>query len=93
MQTEIEKRDEALDTLAVHRRGIVAEAKNIALSLCAAQGSVTSTQVITALRWRGVLVGPVDTRFMGVVFRKGWKQVGWSATGSHGRRIPIWSRA
>ena len=49
---------------------------------------------LTLLREEGY--GPeldrIDLRFMGAVFRKGWRRVGWVPTGSHARPVAIWER-
>lgn len=87
------KRDAALDALACHRAHLVKLAKGIALELSRRNGCVTSAEVLQELRVRGhaAILEGVDSRFMGVVFRRGWKQVGWSRTGSHKRNQPVWA--
>lgn len=91
---EEQKRDEALALLANTRRTLVAEARRVAIVLANQQGTVTSPQVLSAMRkggW-GLDLDSVDARFMGVVFRKGWIRVGWENRGSHARPVSIWRK-
>lgn len=93
--TEKEKRDRALDLLAAHRFNLIEQAKKVAIAIEGKQGYVTSTMVLTHLRedpeW-GQVVKRVDPRFMGAVFRKGWRRAGWTSSGSHKRPVPKWVR-
>ena len=90
--TETEKRDAALDLLAEKRADLVRLARSTAMEIASANGSVTSPEVIEALRQKGHgrTLDLVDRRFMGVVFRAGWRAVGRKADGSHARTVPVW---
>ncbi len=91
--SEAQKRDAALDLLDEHRAKLVALAKGIALELSRRNGTVTSAEVLQELRTRGhgAMLDGVDGRFMGAVFRRGFKQVGWCRSGSHKRNQPVWA--
>lgn len=91
--SEAQKRDAALDLLAEHRAKLVALAKGVALELSRRNGTVTSAEVLQELRTRGrgAMLDGVDGRFMGAVFRRGFKQVGWCRSGSHKRNQPVWA--
>ena len=93
--TEMDKRDEALDSLEAARDELIAVAKSIAYQLAREHGTVTSPQVIAEMKrlgW-GDRLAEVDLRFMGVVFRRGWQRKGWATGkegGSHARPVAIW---
>lgn len=91
-KTEVEKRDAALALLEARRAELVRIARLTALEIAREQGSVTSPEVIAALRERGHghTLDVVDRRFMGVVFRSGWRAIGRKADGSHARTVPVW---
>jgi hypothetical protein len=96
--SEVEKRDRQLTLLALTRPELIKAAKNVALDLVTEHGEVTSPDVVAYLRrlgW-GPLLDSVDLRFMGVVFRKGWRRVGWktgrASPGSHARPVAVWAR-
>lgn len=91
--SEGQKRDAALALLEQHRAKLVALAKAIALDLSRRNGCVTSAEVLQELRVRGhaAMLDGVDARFMGAVFRRGFKQVGWERSGSHKRNQPVWA--
>jgi hypothetical protein len=95
-----EKRKAELDRFIegmrrTYRAGLVEVARGIARRMATENGSVTSTQVLDALRadpdW-SLRVAEVDARFMGLVFRseREWKRVGWSPDGSHSRPVSVW---
>jgi hypothetical protein len=92
--TEEEKRDAVLDHLASLRADLVRLAREAALRLAHANGSVTSSDVLRELRatGHGPAIDSVDRRFMGVVFRDGWERTGWVPDGSHSRPIAVWRR-
>ncbi len=92
--TEAEKRDVALDAIELFRGAAVRLAREAADEVYRAKGQVSSTDVFAKMRehGHGPLLASVDRRFMGAVFRKGWRQVGTERTGSHKRSVPIWSR-
>lgn len=89
-----QKRDAILDVLAAQRSELVHAARQWALHLVQENGTVTSPQVLARLREEGWSdhLDRVDARFMGVVFRKGWRRVGWENQGSHARPVSIWER-
>ncbi len=92
-KTEIEKRDEVLDALAVKRAYLICVAKAAAISIHARRGEVTSSDVMTSMRAVNVPgINDVDPRWIGCVFRRGWKRKGYRAQGSHGRPVSIWVR-
>lgn len=95
--SEVEKRDRQLDMFELTRAELLDVAKEAAVKLANAHGTVTSPAVVKELRrcgW-GQSLDRVDLRFMGAVFRRGWKRVGWalgaSSPGSHARPVAIWS--
>lgn len=95
--SQAEKRDEALRNLEDHRAWLIATARQIAVEIAQAQGTVTSPEVARVLqeRWPGCLSG-VDTRFLGAVFRTSqgdcpFTPVGWTNTGSHARPVRVWT--
>lgn len=88
---EKKKRDAALDLLQEYRAGLIARAKEIAFSLASRNGKVTSPEVVAVLReekFKGI--NQVDMRFMGCVFRSGWKRIGFTPRGSHCQPISVW---
>ena len=92
LDREKNKRDVALDLLARTRKELIGAAKQWARYLVRANGRVTSPEVLKSLRdngW-GDHLDQVDRRFMGVVFRKGWRRIGWTNSGSQARPGPIW---
>lgn len=86
-------RDQVLDVLEEWRKCLVLEAKSRAVRLAKRNGSVTSVEVLDQLRadpeW-STAVDAVDPRFMGAVFRKGWRRLGWEPAGSHARPVARW---
>lgn len=92
-KTEIEKRDEVLDALAKYRGDAIGLAKKAALVIYEHQGQVTSSDVLGYMRRNfGKRIEGLDPRFMGAVFRYGWKRKGYRAQGSHGRPVSVWVR-
>ena len=92
-KTEIEKRDEVLDALEATRASLIAIAKATAWNIAKIKGEVTSSDVLRVMRASNVDgLSDVDARFMGAVFRRGWKRKGYRAQGSHGRPVSVWCR-
>lgn len=93
MSDEATKRDQALDALAEHRAELIRRATAIAIELEKIHGSVTSVMVFGRMRELGIDVDDsVDPRWMGVVFRRGWRRVGIRNDGSHKRPVAVWER-
>ena len=95
-KAEEQGRDRALALLAEYRGALIAIARNLALRIARANGTVTSPQVLEALKAAGYghLLDEVDPRFMGVVFRRGWQRVGWlekESRASHARPVTVWA--
>lgn len=95
---EREKRDRALRLHEEKRDALVSLAYCIAVKLAKQHGTVTAPQVFAELAQdpRAVeMMAGKDPRWMGAVFRKGkgWRRVGWTEGGSHGRPVAIWERA
>ncbi len=96
MVTEVQKRDKVLDQLAETRTKLMSAARATARCMAEAGQEVTSPAVVEQMRVQGY--GPeldrVDLRFMGPVFRRGWKRVGYllgrNSPGSHARAVVIW---
>lgn len=94
--TEIQKRDKVMDQLTETRTKLVAAARDIARGMAQDGQRVTSPDVVEQMRAQGY--GPeidrVDLRFMGPVFRRGWREVGSligrASPASHSRRVVIW---
>lgn len=91
---QLVQRDHALDLLAAARADLIAEARDIAENIFMERGRVTSVEVLTAM---GMGLGSermtlVDRRFIGTVFRKGWKRIGYEPSGSHKRPVSIWAK-
>jgi phage FluMu protein Com len=87
-------KETAINLLEATRAELIAEAKVIAADLCSVRGRVTSTAVLEVMR-RGRyadMLSDVDARFMGAVFRSGWKRVGYEPLGSHCRPVSVWER-
>lgn len=94
MKAERRKRDDTLDLLEERRRNLITRAQEIAIRICRAYGTVTSPEVMLHLKEEDVPgYGEVDPRFMGAVFRRGWKRVGYKAIGSHARPVSVWAFA
>lgn len=92
-KTEIEKRDEVLDALKVTRASLIAIAKATAWNIAKMTGNVTSSDVLRVMRASNIDgLSDVDARFMGAVFRYGWKRKGYRSQGSHGRPVSVWVR-
>jgi hypothetical protein len=73
---------------------LIARASGYARTIALMQNSVTSTDVFNKLKEQGIDTSGVDPRFMGAVFRqRGWKRVGYSPCGSHGRAVSVWTLA
>jgi hypothetical protein len=89
--TEALARDEALDALEASRSNMIRQGRASALRIALMLGYTTSTMVFEDLRARGLLDESVDPRWMGAVFRGGWKRVGWQDTRSHKRRVAMWA--
>ena len=95
-QTEVQKRDRVMDQLTETRTKLVAAARETARSMALCGEQVTSPAVVEQMREDGY--GPeldrVDLRFMGPVFRRGWRRVGYllgrASPGSHARAVAIW---
>lgn len=88
-------RDCQLDMLAEARADLIAEAREIAEIIFRMKGRVTAPQVLSAMREldeTGLRLGIVDPRFMGAVFRRGWKRIGFEPAGSHARPVSIWTK-
>jgi hypothetical protein len=65
----------------------------IANMLFMQHGRVTSTEVLEVMReHHPELLEDVDPRFMGCVFRRGWRRIGYEDSGSHRRPVSIWVR-
>lgn len=91
---EVVARDAALDAIALSKPEVIAIARQTAVRLATENGTVTSTQVLADMRKRGHTFYQHDPRFMGCVFRRGWKRVGYDSTGaSHGRPCSVWKLA
>lgn len=91
---EARKRDRALDLLETYRGDLVDAARAVAEEIAGRVGHVTSPEVLAELRERGLgeALDSVDRRFMGAVFRKGWRRVGLDNSGSHRRPVSVWVR-
>ena len=95
-QSEIQKRDKVMDQLTQTRTKLVAAARDIARGMAQDGQRVTSPDVVEQMRAQGY--GPeidrVDLRFMGPVFRRGWREVGSligrASPASRSRRVVIW---
>lgn len=90
------ERDEALELLRRTRASLISTAHAYAAQLIMKNGSVTSAEVLDAMRagGHGVALDTVDRRFMGAAFRKaGFVAVGRDQTGSHKRTQPRWTLA
>lgn len=94
IEREIAERDAAIARIGAANAALVEVAKDTARRIADSHGTVTSTQVLAALREEGygAVLDAVDRRFMGAVFwpGSGWERVGWSTTGSHGRPVAVW---
>jgi hypothetical protein len=84
------KKERALELLSAHREQRIIAARAIAKEIHDRQGAVTSPQVIAELRRRGFEPDEEDKRFMGAVFRAGWKRIGYEPSGSHCRPVSVW---
>lgn len=91
-QTEEQKRDAVLDRMEITRADLISIARMTARDIAAENGTVTSPEVFAQMKADGY--GPdlsaCDPRWMGAVFRRGWKRVGWESGGSHGRPVARW---
>lgn len=89
------KRDSALNLFELYRGDLLDAARAVADELAHLNGRVTAPEVLSTLRERGFseALDKVDRRFMGAVFRQGWKRIGWEPMGSHGRPVSIWQKA
>lgn len=97
MLDQAQARDAALDLLQRHRSELIRHARAVAINIAWARGEVSSTEVWEELRRRGEVdlwlkyaMAAVDPRWMGVVFRHGWKRLRWTSTGSHKRPVAVW---
>jgi len=89
-EAESTARDSALTLLQATRADIIAKAMGIAVRLAKKNGSVTSTEVLERLRDEGCDPDQFDKRFIGVIFRYGWKRIGFKPLGSHKRPVSVW---
>ena len=92
-KTEPEKRDQVLDRLERIRQQLVDVGIATARQIAQSRGQVTSVDVLEAMRQSPSLatkMEEVDPRWIGAVFRRGWRRVGWEQTGSHARPVSIW---
>jgi len=88
-------RDDALDALEAARAALVAEAHKIAVQLARQRGRVTSVEVwhsLLAYGYEEQMKG-YDARWLGCVFRRGWRRIGIEPTGSHKRMVSVWTLA
>lgn len=93
---ETKKRDAALDLLEERRESLVEYAKALAYKLYALNGEVSSPEILAVMKDDSEIkeaLTAADPRFMGAVFRKGWKRLRWDATGSHRRPVSVWVRS
>lgn len=92
-KSEAQKRDEVLDALEVTRAKSIRLARDVAAMLVKHQGVVTSADVHGFLRRNHAsAIAGLDPRFLGAVFRRGWKRKGYRSQGSHGRPVSVWVR-
>jgi hypothetical protein len=91
------KRDLALARIEEARPHIVGTALRVAQAIAKRNGTVTSTEVLRALRQNPAtasMIQDADPRFMGAVFRRDcWVADGWDDSGSHRRPVRIWRLA
>lgn len=92
-RNEAAERDRVLDLLEERRRKLIQAVKLQAVAIYERRGYVTSVLVLQALERNGWDMDGIDRRFMGPVFRTGWRRIGWEATGSHCRPVAKWVRA
>jgi hypothetical protein len=85
-------RDNGIDRAAAGAGNLVSVAKQYALALANQNGQVSSTDVLEAMRKDGYAVDKAEKRFMGAVFRKDWRRVGYENSGSHRRPVSVWAR-
>jgi hypothetical protein len=97
---EAKARDRALDAIERTRGTLVSQAQQIAEEIFRAKGRVSSSDVWAVIEQRAktslVLAAQLvqaDPRWIGAVFRHGWRRVGYEATGSHKRPVAVWERA
>lgn len=75
------------------REELIAAARIVAEKIYMAKGRVTGPEVLRALeKSLADKMQRVDHRFVGVVFKRGWKRIGYENTGSHCRPVSIWSK-
>lgn len=89
---QLRLRDIALGRVEAAHAADVRVATELAIGLARERGSVTSVEVWAELARRGHTLDG-DPRWMGAVFRRGWRRVGWDITGSHGRPVARWTLA
>jgi hypothetical protein len=89
-QLEMLEREKVLDKLDRSYERVVRDAKIVAREIAKAKGRVTSVEVLAELRQRGYS-DLRDTRWLGCIFRRGWRRIGWEPTGSHCRPVAIWT--
>jgi len=89
---EAMKRDAVLDDLMIKRKELIQIATQTAHEIADTGMEVTSPMVLQLMRERGVDLGNIDARFMGVVFRRGWNRVGFVPHGSHSQPISLWRK-
>lgn len=92
--TEAQARDASLDALEKWRADAIALARVTATRIDHDLGRVTSTEVEFAMREQGhgPMLDSIDPRWMGAVFRRGWRRIGQEPTGSHKRMVAIWTK-
>lgn len=91
MQVSVQ-RDAGIVQAARGAANLVEVAKRYALALAQKNGRVSSTDVLEAMRQAGYEVDKAEKRFMGAVFRKDWKRIGYENSGSHNRPVSVWVR-
>jgi hypothetical protein len=91
-QQQKREREFAEQRLLAARGDMIKLARTVAREIAERDGQVTSPQVVRELRARGhgPTLDKIDRRFMGPVFRKGWKRVGYANEGSHGAAVSVW---
>lgn len=98
---EAHARDVALDRIEWSRAKLVKHGRAVAVTLCARNGRVTSTEVMTEMMRQakddaGLAeeLDGADPRWLGAVFRggTGWRRIGWDHSGSHKRPVAVWTR-
>lgn len=96
---EEQARDRVLDALEAHRKPLVEVGHAVACSIWLAKGRVSSSDVWDVIEKRAktdlglaAQLVAADPRWLGAVFRRGWRRIGYEATGSHKRPVSVWER-